>query len=109
MTKKTVEITAWRDTGCYVAPKNFAEFLTFWKDKLALIPPEFQDTAGVETWLEDDYSGQPYVVWEVTYHRLETDEEYSCRLEREQERESVTRDRELNLLKSLKAKYGEGL
>lgn len=109
MTKKIIEITAWRDTGNYVAPKNFAEFLAFWKDKLSLIPSEFQDTTQIDTWLDEDCAGYQYIAWDITYRRLETDEEYSCRLEREQERESITRERELNLLKSLKVKYGEGL
>lgn len=109
MTKKTVEITVWSDTGNCVAPTAFAEFLAFWKDKLSLIPVEFQDTAQINLLIDEDYTGYQQVTWDVTYRRLETEEEYSIRLAKEQERENITRERELNLLKSLKVKYGEGL
>lgn len=109
MAKKIIKISVWSDTENFVNPKPFAEFLAFWKDKLSLIPSEFQDTAEITTWVDEDYAGDKHIAWDVSYLRLETDEEYSCRLEREQERESITRERELNLLKSLKVKYGEGL
>ena len=109
MTKKIIEITAWSDTGSYVAPKNSADFLAFWKDKLSLVPPEFQDTAEIRTWVDEDYAGDSFTVWDITYHRLETDEEYSYRVEREKERDSLVKERELKLLESLKIKYGEGL
>lgn len=85
--------------------ENAADFISFFNGKIEEIPAEHRHTAKIEIDSVSGYEGSSYAHIEISYTRLETDEEEQARERQEQARKDSARQRELNELAKLKAKY----
>lgn len=77
-------------------------------DTIKRVPEEYRNTIelrAIEKYFP--YEDTPSKILLITYKRPENDEEYSKRLEEEKIRDTRLRERELETLKQLKAKYGD--
>lgn len=72
-------------------------------DQLNKLLTEHEDTLVFEK--EKYYQGHPAT--QIMKERLETDEEYAERIEKEAEFDKFQKERDLRVLAELKAKYGE--
>jgi hypothetical protein len=105
MTKQQVTIWAVRDMSWNEnCPTKLAAFAEWANGLLAKVPAEFLDQARVE--VESDYDSSS-VTFEVSYKRLETDEEEALREARQNAMQQAQRERELAELRRLQSKYGK--
>ncbi len=90
-------------------PSPLAEFLAWVNDVVAAIPEDCRDTATVEFDSTSSYYDSHYAKVEVTYRRLETDEEWEARkanvMARLAQHRADQERHELAALAALKAKY----
>lgn len=110
MTRKEVRVEVWRTWGNYPdgeqsPPTNLQAFSVWLAGKTSLIPVEYMSTARIE--FEGEYD-TGCVNIEISYRRLETDEEMQRRLAWEERcrREKEADDRAI--LARLKAQYERG-
>jgi hypothetical protein len=100
--KKEIKVVVFENKSCEDdLPGKPPEFLSWWVEKFALIPEEHKDTGVVELYY---HNSQLWV--EVSYRRLETDEEEASRIKKEDDRRKFIENKELCQLEKLKAKYG---
>lgn len=83
-------------------------FLEWLQEKILAIPPEGRETANINLVAEDTF-GSTIVVLEITYTRMETDDEAADREQKAAVREAECRNQELATLFALQAKYGTDL
>ena len=76
-----------------------------WKGKLERVPKEHKKDLCVEFSLEEGYKGEHFVVGTLWYKRLETNEEYRRRLERETKEREAQEAWEIQELARLTEKY----
>jgi len=88
------------------APGQLQEFVLWSNALLDEIPEEFRATAEIEISSTSSYYDSHYATIEVTYRRPETDEEWEARKQDVAARMQEEKQRELNLLAQLQAKYG---
>ena len=86
-------------------PEDAKGCMAWFAAKLALIPEEYRDNARIEFDSIASYEDASYATIEITYVRPETDEEERIREHRRQATLAMERQRELDLLTKLKAKY----
>jgi hypothetical protein len=104
--KKEIKVVVFKDESCaYDLPEKPQEFLAWWAEKFAIIPEEHKDTATVKCSTPSYYDTTQFEV-EISYSRLETDEEEASRLKKEDDRRKFVENQELCQLEKLKAKYG---
>lgn len=88
-------------------PVDAKEFIAWFNGKIESIPEEHRATAKIEIESKSSY-GDSYANIKISYPRPETDEEEERREEQERRIRGNQKDRELQQLAALKAKYETG-
>ncbi len=88
-------------------PENAAGFLSWFTEKINLIPVEFREKAKIEIDGDGDGDGCSYASILIYYYRPKTEQEKERYRQDEISRTKSVRQRELQQLAKLKAKYGE--
>lgn len=86
-------------------PEGAAAFISWFQSKIESIPSEHRAAAKIEIDSVGGYEGAHYPSLEITYQRLETDEEENNRLAADDHRRKAEQARELETLAKLQAKY----
>ena len=87
-------------------PIDLVGCIAWFSEKLASIPEEYRDTARIEIdSVDGNEDDSHYVNIDISYVRLETDDEISAREAVEQRRLEALKSEELQTLAELKAKY----
>ena len=83
--KKELKINVYETNAECDLPTKAIDFMAFWDEKLSLIPKEFRANAQIEVEATTSYD---YALLEVvvSYTRVETDDEKTCRELNEQAR-----------------------
>jgi len=103
--KKEIKVNVYQTHAEWDLPTKAADFLAFWKGKLALIPDGHRANAQIEVEAITSYD-QALLEVTVGYTRLETDEEETHREKNAQARADNAEQRERSELDRLKRKYG---
>lgn len=88
-------------------PEDASGFIAWFVGKIETIPEEHRAAAKIEIDSASGYEGDHYGHIEISYSRFETDEEEERREGEEKRYMENQKNRELQQLAALKAKYGE--
>jgi hypothetical protein len=87
-------------------PKDAAGFMAWFQERLDDVPPEHRATARIELDTTRSYEDS-YAAIEISYTRMETDEEEAEREQAAAAKADLIRAQELRTLAALQAKYGK--
>lgn len=106
MERKTVKIVVFnRDDLNYNLPEKPDEFMSWWQEKLDMVPEEHRATATVELEANVFYDSSELEAT-VSYTRPESDDELAARKLKEKQQREFRENQELCELERLKKKFG---
>lgn len=85
--------------------KKASQFIEWISERLAEIPAEHRDTAEINITALGYYDSDNSSEINIDYYRPETDAEMAARIDLEERRRRIEKEREIRLLNLLKAKY----
>lgn len=114
-TRQTINTTVWNteagesDWPIDEEPGSLGRFIRALEEKLSIIPIEHRHTALIKLSATRYYEEDSYPNIEISYDRLETDEEFEARVSQYRSEQAVIKARkeaeERYLLETLKTKY----
>lgn len=107
MKKMKVESFTVESYDSYWPPEDAVGCVAWFQNLLEAVPQEYLHTAKIDIGNYKEYD-DAYAQIRISYTRPETDAEEAERERRERAAEEAARNRELQLLAQLQAKYGEG-
>jgi len=101
---KLTTITVFEDKNLDEPPKDPVEFMSFWQQKIDLIPQEYAGSGKINLEVTERWECG-YLELSVTYERHETAAEEDARIYGENRAKAYTKERELEQLARLQEKY----
>lgn len=102
---KYINIVVFEEDLEDMLPTNPNEFLTFWKEKIELIPEEFKGTARITIEASTNFEFSSCLDVKISYTRLETRKEELYRETNATVLYRLREEQEKHELKRLQAKY----
>jgi hypothetical protein len=103
--KKEIRVLVFENESCCdELPSTPKEFLSWWQEKIDLVPEEYRDTTFIDCETNISWEFAQFQV-KIGYKRPETSEEEAIRIKDEKEKQKIIENRELCLLEKLKSKY----
>jgi hypothetical protein len=92
-----------------IPPDKLGEAIAWFSLKLSEVPPQYRDSAKLHIDTTTDWGGEANLDIRIFYSRPETDREMHDRVSQTAMQDAFQREREIQTLRALKAKYGDAV